>query len=63
MNEHNKYSDSDLGEFKEIILKKIEHAEEDLALIKSAFKNDIIKITLNITKFSYIFVVKSNPKT
>ena len=40
MNEQNKYSDSDLGEFKDIILKKIEHAEEDLALIKSAFKND-----------------------
>ena len=40
MNEQNKYPDSDLGEFKEIILNKIKFAEEDLALIKSAFKND-----------------------
>lgn len=40
MNEQNRYSDTDLGEFKDIILKKIEHAEEDLGLIKSAFKND-----------------------
>jgi len=35
-----KYSDSDLKEFKEIILKKIKTAEEDLALIKSAYMND-----------------------
>lgn len=35
-----KYSDAELGEFKEIILKKIENAEEDLALIESAYKND-----------------------
>lgn len=40
MNENNRYSDSDLNEFKEIIQKKIEHAEIDLALIKSSFKND-----------------------
>jgi len=35
-----KYSDAELSEFKEIILKKIENAEEDLALIESAYKND-----------------------
>ncbi|MCK0132442.1 TraR/DksA C4-type zinc finger protein [Flavobacteriaceae bacterium F08102] len=35
-----KYSDSDLQEFKEIILAKIKKAEEDLALIKSAYMND-----------------------
>jgi len=40
MNEQNRYSDSDLAEFKELILNKIKYAEEDLALIKSAFKND-----------------------
>ncbi|MFD0761911.1 TraR/DksA family transcriptional regulator [Lutibacter aestuarii] len=41
MNENNnRYSDKDLAEFKEIILKKIKHAEEDLALLKSSFKND-----------------------
>ena len=40
MNEQNKYPDSDLAEFKDIILNKIKFAEEDLALIKSAFKND-----------------------
>ncbi|MBP8791713.1 MAG: TraR/DksA C4-type zinc finger protein [Lutibacter sp.] len=40
MDENNRYSDSDLAEFKELIQKKIEYAEEDLALIKSAFKND-----------------------
>ena len=39
-NENNRYSDKDLAEFKELILKKIAYAEEDLALIKSAFKND-----------------------
>lgn len=38
--ENNRYSDKDLAEFKELILKKIAYAEEDLALIKSAFKND-----------------------
>lgn len=35
-----RYSDKDLAEFKELILKKIEYAEEDLALLKSSFKND-----------------------
>jgi len=40
MNENNKYSDKDLAEFKEIIQAKIAHAEEDLRLIESAFKND-----------------------
>ena len=35
-----RYSDQDLGEFKMIIEEKIEHAENDLALIESAFKND-----------------------
>ncbi len=35
-----RYSDSDLLEFKEIILKKIKNAEEDLVLLKSAYKND-----------------------
>ncbi|WP_117882207.1 TraR/DksA family transcriptional regulator [Aureibaculum luteum] len=35
-----RYSDADLNEFKEIILKKIENAKEDLALINSAYKND-----------------------
>ncbi|WP_299525534.1 TraR/DksA C4-type zinc finger protein [uncultured Lutibacter sp.] len=40
MNENNRYSDKDLAEFKELITNKIAYAEEDLALIKSAFKND-----------------------
>jgi len=40
MDDNNRYSDKDLVEFKELILKKIEYAQEDLALIKSAFKND-----------------------
>ncbi|TVZ56578.1 TraR/DksA family transcriptional regulator [Lutibacter sp. Hel_I_33_5] len=35
-----RYSDEDLQEFKEIILKKITRAEEDLALLQSAYKND-----------------------
>ena len=35
-----RYSDEDLQEFKEIILKKIERAEEDLALLQSSYKND-----------------------
>ena len=34
-----RYSDSDLREFKEIIQKKIERAEEDLELLKSSYKN------------------------
>jgi len=35
-----KYSDEDLQEFKEIIDKKIARAEEDLAILRSAYKND-----------------------
>lgn len=35
-----KYSDADLTEFKELILAKIAHAQEDLDLLKGAFKND-----------------------
>ncbi|WP_369048133.1 TraR/DksA family transcriptional regulator [Tenacibaculum sp. UWU-22] len=35
-----RYSDKDLQEFKEIILKKIARAEEDLVLLQSAYKND-----------------------
>ncbi|MGY0408175.1 MAG: TraR/DksA family transcriptional regulator [Polaribacter sp.] len=35
-----KYSDDDLQEFKEIIDKKIARSEEDLALLKAAYKND-----------------------
>ncbi|MCB0473881.1 MAG: TraR/DksA family transcriptional regulator [Flavobacteriaceae bacterium] len=35
-----RYSDAELQEFKEIILKKIEVAKEDLALIRSAYMND-----------------------
>ncbi|TYQ00033.1 TraR/DksA family transcriptional regulator [Tenacibaculum adriaticum] len=34
-----RYSDSDLQEFKEIILKKIERAEEDLELLNASYKN------------------------
>ena len=34
-----RYSDDDLQEFKEIILKKIARAEEDLALLKSTYMN------------------------
>lgn len=35
-----KYSKEDLQEFKVIIDKKIERAEEDLVLLKAAYKND-----------------------
>ncbi|MEN8185722.1 MAG: TraR/DksA C4-type zinc finger protein [Bacteroidota bacterium] len=35
-----KYSDAELEEFREIIEAKIKHAEEDLALIESSYKND-----------------------
>ncbi len=35
-----KYSDEDLQEFREIILKKIARAEEDLSSLQSAYKND-----------------------
>ena len=36
-----RYSDSDLAEFKELILKKINKAQSDLELIKSAYMNDL----------------------
>ncbi|NBL65460.1 TraR/DksA family transcriptional regulator [Flavobacterium sp. NST-5] len=36
-----RYSDADLAEFKEIIVKKIEKAKADLDLIKSAYMNDL----------------------
>ncbi len=36
-----RYSDADLAEFKEIILAKIEKANADLDLIKSAYMNDL----------------------
>ncbi len=35
-----KYSEEDLQEFKQIIEKKIARAEEDLTLLKAAYKND-----------------------
>lgn len=40
MSELIRYSDADLAEFKDIILKKIQIAEEDLELLRSSFKND-----------------------
>jgi RNA polymerase-binding transcription factor DksA len=36
-----RYSDIDLAEFKELILKKIHKAQADLDLIKSAYMNDL----------------------
>ncbi|WP_435261472.1 TraR/DksA family transcriptional regulator [Tenacibaculum sp. nBUS_03] len=40
MNNFNvRYSDNDLQEFKEIILKKIEKSEEDLKLLVDSYKN------------------------
>ena len=36
-----RYSDADLAEFKEIIIKKMEKAKADLELIKSAYMNDL----------------------
>lgn len=36
-----RFSDADLAEFKEIIIKKIEKAQADLELIKSAYMNDL----------------------
>ena len=36
-----RYSDSELAEFKELILKKINKAQSDLDLIKSAYMNDL----------------------
>lgn len=35
-----RYSDKELAEFRVIIEEKIDHAETDLALIESAYKND-----------------------
>ena len=35
-----RYSDQDLAEFKSIIEEKIKHAQHDLNLIESTFKND-----------------------
>ena len=39
--EATRYSDADLAEFKEIILNKIDKAQADLDLIKSAYMNDL----------------------
>jgi len=36
-----RYSDVDLAEFKELIIKKIHKAQADLDLIKSAYMNDL----------------------
>jgi RNA polymerase-binding transcription factor DksA len=36
-----KYSEADLAEFKELILRKINKAQSDLDLIKSAYMNDL----------------------
>ena len=36
-----RYSDADLAEFKDIILKKIDKAQNDRDLIKSAYMNDL----------------------
>ena len=36
----NAYTDKELKEFKQIIIEKIERADEDLALLKSAYAND-----------------------
>jgi len=38
--ERQRYSDSDLKEFKELIQQKIEKAERDLMLIRESFIND-----------------------
>ena len=36
-----RYSDADLAEFKDLIIKKIQKAQADLDLIKSAYMNDL----------------------
>ncbi|WP_291098416.1 MULTISPECIES: TraR/DksA family transcriptional regulator [unclassified Flavobacterium] len=41
VDEITRYSDADLAEFKELILKKINKAQADLDLIKSAYMNDL----------------------
>ena len=40
MNEKTTYSAKELEEFKEIILKKINSAQEDLAILRAATAND-----------------------
>ncbi|MDY8135234.1 TraR/DksA family transcriptional regulator [Aquimarina sp. 2201CG5-10] len=35
-----RYSDNDLAKFKEIIVEKMEKAQKDLELLRSAYKND-----------------------
>lgn len=40
MAKKNAYTNNELKEFKKLILTKIERAEEDLALLKSAYAND-----------------------
>ena len=37
---NNRYSDADLAKFKALIIEKIEKAQHDLELIKSAYMND-----------------------
>lgn len=41
VDEQIRYSDADLAEFKELIIKKIEKAKADLDLIRSAYMNDL----------------------
>jgi len=41
MEKTNRYSDNELEEFKALIQKKIEKAQHDLELIKSAYMNDL----------------------
>ncbi len=41
VDEQTRYSDADLAEFKELITKKIEKAQADLDLIRSAYMNDL----------------------
>lgn len=41
VDEATRYSDADLAEFKEIIINKINKAQNDLDLIKSAYMNDL----------------------
>lgn len=41
VDEQIRYSDADLAEFKELIIKKIDKAKADLDLIRSAYMNDL----------------------
>ena len=41
VDEISRYSDADLAEFKDLIIKKINKAQSDLDLIKSAYMNDL----------------------